>query len=475
MSFLDKAILAISPERGLRRVKARSAAQTVMNFDAASRGRRTRGWKAPGTSADAAGMGSRSRLRNLSRDMIRNRALAVRGRDVITGNVVGTGILPSVRMDNPNDAEAAMDVLRQHLLTAAIDAHGTCDVLGLQRVVMNTVFCDGEVLVRRRMRDPRLDPDLTLPFQIELLEADHLDETLTSHGKNEVIEGIEYGPTGRIEAYHLFPRHPGEIGRLRSLGLKSSRVPAKQMLHIRRVDRPGQMRGVPWLAPIMMTLGEISDYQEAQILKQKIAALLAFFISASSDGKVYDGKPLQDLQPGAIVGLEEGQTVHPSQPPTVDGYQEFMNQAIRTIAMGLGLSYESFGDLRGVNYSSGKMGRLEMDRFVEVWQKQLMIAQFCTGVGNWVLEAWPLVQRLPAAPKEIAWTAPKRPLIDPPKEIKAAAEEIKSGITSRQRKQREMGYDPDVIERERREDAARDQAMPDDTSQSEKDENNERD
>ena len=38
------------------------------------------------------------------------------------------------------------------------------------------------------------------------------------------------------------------------------------------------MRGIPWLAPVMTTLGEISDYQDAQILKQKIGSLLAFFV-----------------------------------------------------------------------------------------------------------------------------------------------------------------------------------------------------
>jgi capsid protein len=29
----------------------------------------------------------------------------------------------------------------------------------------------------------------------------------------------------------------------------SVRVPAERVLHIYRVDRPGQVRGVPWLAP----------------------------------------------------------------------------------------------------------------------------------------------------------------------------------------------------------------------------------
>lgn len=460
MGLLDRAIMAVSPERGLARIKARSAASALMNYDAASKGRRTFGWKSPNTSADSAAWGNRTRLRNLSRDMMRNRALAVRGRDITAGNVVGTGIRPSVRMEEAetDQAKEAMEILQEHLLTPAIDSYGVSDILGLQMQVMNAVFTDGEVLVRRRMRDTRRDPSLKLPFQIQLLEVDHLDEGVTSHGKNEVIDGIEFGPTGKAVAYHLFDHHPGEIGWRRRRSLTSKRVPAEQILHIRRIERPGQMRGIPWLAPVMMTLGEISDYQEAQILKQKIGSLLAFFIKSDANGKTYKGAPLSHLEPGAIVGLEEGQEVTASEPPKVDGYQEFMNQAIRMIAMGLGLSYESFGDLRGVNFSSGKMGRIEMDRFVEVWQRAIVITQFCMGISKWCRDTWRLVrlsQKMPPVPKSIDWTAPKRPMIDAAKEIGAAVEEIDAGLTSRQRKQRELGYDPDVIERERAEDAER--------------------
>lgn len=457
MGWLDRVLMQLAPERAYRRARAQAATRAIMNYDAASKGRRTYGWKAPGTAADAAAAASLARLRNLSRDMIRNRPLAVRGRDVVTGNVVGTGIMPSVRMEDPEAAEAAMDVIRDHLLTSAIDTYGAADLRGLQSQVMNAVFTDGEVLVRRRMRDPRLDPDLLLPFQVQLMEVDHLDETITSHGKNEVTQGIEFGPTGRPVAYHLFDRHPGDLSRSMKGRITSTRVDARQILHIRRTDalRPGQMRGVPWLAPVMMTLGELSDYQEAQILKQKVASLLAFFVKATDDGEAYDGSALAEVSPGAIVGLKPGQDVVPTQPPSVEGYQDFMNQGTRAIATGLGLTYESYGDLRGVNFSSGRMGRMEMDRFIQVWQQQIIIAQLCDGVARWTLEAWRLRPGLPAAPKAIIWTAQRRPLIDPAKEIGAAIQEIDAGLTSLQRKQREMGHDPDVIARERAEDRLR--------------------
>ena len=461
MNLIDRAILSFSPERGARRLAARAKAQVLMNYDAASKGRRTHGWKAPSTNADTAAGKSRRQLRFLSRDMIRNRALATRGQAVTTGNVVGAGIMPSVRCATPEDRAAAMQVIRDHLLTPALDAYGVEALPGLQRQVMNAVFCDGEVLIRRRMRDLRRDPHLTLPFQVQVMEVDYLDDSITSHGQNEVIEGIEYSPLGRAVAYHLLDVHPGDGQRLRGMRYQSTRVPAQQILHIRRIDRPGQMRGVPWLAPVMMTIGELSDYQEGQILKQKIAALLAFFVEASEDGQMFNGGALESIAPGALVGLAPGQKVTASEPPKVDGYAEFMREGIRTIATGLGLTYESFGDLTGVNFSSGRMGRMEMDRFIQVWQQQLIIGQMCAGIARWTLDSWRLVQlsrALPPVPEGLDWTPPRRPLIDPVKEIGAAVNEIEAGLTSRQRKQREMGYDPEVIARERAEDAAREGA-----------------
>ncbi|MBT9386966.1 phage portal protein [Pseudooceanicola sp. CBS1P-1] len=460
-NWIDRTVLSLAPEHGARRIAARARAQVLMNYDAAKKGRRSYGWAAPATDADTAAGRSRRQLRNLSRDFIRNRSLAVRGQAVVTGNVVGTGIMPSVRAATPEAAVEAMAVIRDHLLTSAIDTHGVEALPGLQRQVMNAVFSDGEILIRRRMRDLRHEPDLRLPFQVELLEVDYLDETLTSYGRNEVIEGIEYGPTGKAVAYHLYDMHPGDGLHLKGARFTSRRVPAQQILHVRRIDRPGQMRGVPWLAPVMMTIGELSDYQEAQILKQKVASLLAFFVEAGDDGQVFNGGRLEEIAPGAIVGLGAGQKVTPSEPPRVDGYPDFMREGVRVIATGLGLTYESFGDLTGVNFSSGRMGRMEMDRFIQVWQQQLIINQMCHGIARWTLEAWRLVQhaqRLPPPPEALDWTPPRRPLIDPSKEIGAAVEEIEAGLTSRQRKQREMGYDPDVIARERAEDARREGA-----------------
>ncbi|MEP2782330.1 MAG: phage portal protein [Pseudoruegeria sp.] len=461
MNILDRVITSFSPARGLARVRARQEIKVRMNYDAASRGRRTHGWKSPSTNADAAAFGGRQQLRNLSRDMIRNRPYATRAQSVITNNVVGSGVVPSVVCKDQALKDEVTNAIHDHLYSPSLDAAGELGLLEMGRIVMNTVVSDGEILARFRPRSGTYAVGLSMPFQIELIEVDYLDMTITGFGKNEVIEGIEYGPTGAKVAYHILRHHPGTVSRQQNRS--SDRVLADNILHIYRADRPGQMRGVPWMAPVMMTMGELSDYQEAQILKQRMAALMAAFITGGDDGPQggddSDAPAIDDLAPGAVIQLGSGQGVTFTDPPKVDGYDQFMRQGLSAVAIGMGVTYEALaGDLSGVNFSSARMGRMEMDKNIEVWQRHIVINQFCNGVAKWFKSVWRLSAGANARRVDefkLEWVAPRRALVDPAREVPALVTEIEAGLDSRQNKQRALGLDPDRVHRERQEDTAR--------------------
>lgn len=449
--MLDRAILSVSPTRGLSRIEARAKANILMNFDAGGNGRRVKGWKSPATDADAASLAGRATMRQRSRDMIRNAPFAKRAQSVVTNNVVGSGIIPTITGSNKSAVEAASNVILPFLNSTDLDAHGALDLNAMQTVVCNSVFESGEVLAVRRMRT---SGGSSLPLAVELMEVDHLNQTIVSYDGNEVVDGVEFDADGVAAFYHLYEQHPGAATRKRTL--KTRRVPASDVLHIRRIDRPGQVRGVPWLAPVMLTLGEMRDYQEAQILKQKISALLAGVVNPG-DRKVPPNAPgLSDLAPGAIVYAEDGQEVKFTDPPTVDDYDAVMRLGLSAVAMGIGITYESLsGDLSRVNYSSMRAGRLEMDKNIETWQKQVLIGQFCAGIGRWAFDAYRLKQSGRISPMQMDWTAPARAMVDPSKEVPVVLKKIEGGLSSLQREQRKMGLNPDAIARERTEDIER--------------------
>lgn len=457
MNFLDRALSIVAPGTALQRARNR-AALSILNgatarYDAATPGARGKSWNPTASDADAAAAGQRSRLAFVARDMIRNTAFAVRAQQVIVNNVVGDGIIPKVVAPDQATRDALLSVIEEHLDTTAIDATGRNNLYGLQRLAMNTVVDSGEVIIRRRMRF-RSD-GYALPFQIEVLEPDHLDTSLSGRLRDggQVIEGIEYDQLGRRVAYYLFKDHPGAYGYRSSRD--TSRVPASEIQHVFRQDRPGQKRGVSWLAPIAMHLQDMADHQDAQLMRQKIAACFAAF-RVSLDGEPLDGEAAGlsgNLIPGRIQQLAPGEDIRFAAPPGVESYDEFTRSVLRAVAAGLGVTYEALtGDLSNVNFSSARMGRMEMDRNISSWQWTMLIPQMMQPIGKWIIDDWMLMQRRRISGVKLDWVPPHRILVDPTREIPALANKVRAGFASRSGVVRELGYDPERLIQEIKQD-----------------------
>lgn len=462
MSLLDRAIAELSPGWGYRRAQARAALKVMAHYDAATTGNRGASWKRSSTDADGAAA-NRSRIAFVSRDMMRNTPLALRAQQVIANNVVGDGIICKVNGGAIRRKKALRAALKTHFDSTAIDADGRSNLYGLQRLAMNAVVADGEVLIRRRRRTRR--DGLAVPFQIEILEIDHLDTsrdglvTGTPDG-NWVRDGIEYNAIGQRVAYWLFPEHPGTTRRM-ARSFTSRRIAASEIIHIYRQDRPKQMRGVSWFAPVALALQDLADGQDAQIMRQKIAAcFVAFRVAPEAEYETPDPNNPSDvaglstLVPGRIQNLAGGEDIRFSTPPSVDGYDTFTRLILQTVASGMGITYEALsGDLSKVNFSSARMGRMEMDRNVSAWQWLLMIPQMLQPIGAWAVEAWSVSQGLqPDDSMTLDWVPPHRMLVDPAREIPALAAEVKAGFASRQGQIRRLGYDPEEIQAEQIED-----------------------
>lgn len=132
-----------------------------------------------------------------------------------------------------------------------------------------------------------------------------------------------------------------------------------------------------------------------------------------------------------------------------------MKATDRTIAAALGLTYEGFtGDYSTTNYTSGRMGRMDVDPQIQNWQQNIMVAQVCDGFGRWIAEAIDDVAAIAPADWELNWTPPVRPVVDPTKDFKAAETALRNGLKSKRGQIREFGGDPDAVEREIEEERA---------------------
>lgn len=480
LPFIDRVIAKLAPERAVRREQARLQLEVLRSaramYDGASRGHRTRGRKIGATSQDAEAQTSLKRLRNVARDMERNNAYAARGLTVIPTNVVGTGIIPSVTVTAVDPArkratQAAQqrkaqieDLIARHLDTTAIDFDGRQTFGGMQFTAVRGMARDGEILAVRYV--PPASAGLPVPLQVRLLEADYLDtdkDGPTDSG-GHCIQGVEFDSAGRRVAFWLFDDHPGSVSTSlrRSLRITSRRVPARDVAHLYRVDRPGQTRGIPWLAPAMMTLWDLKDYEDAELMRQKVAACFAAFetnpngagnLASSVTSKA--GSPVDMLEPGMIHRLPPGHEITFGVPPQVNGYADYVRMNLRKVAAALGVPFnEIAADDSQENFASSRRGYLVFQRLIDVWRWQAVIPQFCEVVGNWFLEAATVPLGGPAL-ASLEWTPPRRELISPKEEVPMLRDMIRSGLTSRSEALRSLGYDPASVDGEIAADNAR--------------------
>lgn len=441
--WLDNVIGWMSPSWGVRRLAARHSLDQIRAYEGAKNGRRTSGWQTSGASANAEIATSLPKLRERSRALCRDNPYAVAALEALVSNAVGTGIVPKFA-----DAKAAA-LFKQW--SAQCDAEGQLDFYGLQALAARAIFESGEVLLRFRARRP--EDGLAVPLQLQVLEPDYLDSTKTQDlpDGGYIISGVEFSPIGKLLGYWLFNRHPGEIAGL-AMRFESRFVPSSEVRLVYERTRPGQVRGVPKLAPVLLKLRDLDDYEDAELMRKKIEACFAAFVTSSDPNRSLGqdqqasgtGPRRNKLAPGQIEYLKPGEAVEFGHPSPSGGYGDYTRTQLRAAAAGIGVTYEQLThDLSQVNYSSARVGLLEFRRVTERWQWLTFIPLFCQPVAERFLVAAELAGKLPKAGGAVDWTTPKWDWVDPVKDVTGELLEIAAGLKSWQEGVRRRGYDPD--------------------------------
>ncbi len=454
---LDRFISFFSPEAAARRAKFRLLEQHLSSharkYEGAARGRRGANWFASGASPNLEIAAPLPTLRNRSRDLVRNNPYAEKGIRFITAVTVGTGIIPVSTHPSERMAKKINGFWKEWGETTACDAARKLDIYGLQGLGMRSISEAGEGLQRRVVTR-----DKNWPIKVQALEPDHIatDRCEELPGGGRILHGVELDASGAFVALWIHPRHPGDM----MFSIKDAiRIPEAEISHSFRVDRPGQLRGVPWLSPVMLRLKDFDEYVDAQLMRQKIAACWAAFIQdmeepddnpgASSTSAANAPSP-EHFVPGMIETLPPGKTITLANPPGVQNYAEFSGVTLHSIAAGLGITYEALtSDLKGTNYSGFKGGKIDMDRLIKQWQFLMIIPQVCDRNWQWFNEGLVLTGRIKASDIYPAlWTPPRREMVDPTKEVPAMKEAMRAGIMSRPAVIRELGDDPAQVNAE---------------------------
>ncbi|QRM55139.1 phage portal protein [Sinorhizobium sp. BG8] len=439
MNVLDKVISVFSPEAGLKRAASRQMLDHFRERDYASAqtGRRNKAWRARATSANVEVGGALGTLRNRARDFVRNRWMGQRILDVLTSHVVGTGItvVPNTGSDRADKAFSSAWEEWQEVS----DAEGVMGFGAMQALTVRSMVEGGDSVVR--MIDLEMgEADGSVPMRLLGLEGDQIDTSRDRYFADQTVRlGVQLGKWGRRKGLWLLPEHPGDMS-LASVAA-SSLVAWEDLCHLYRPLRFGQVRGISWFAPLLVTASEIQDLMEAAIVQARTQASFAGFIKRQPGGmnvlaatKDEKGKPVTRIEPGMIADIGEADITF-SNPSSQSAFAETYIAGMQAMAAGAGLTYDQMtGDLRQANYSSLRAGKIEFRRLVEQIQYHIVGPRLCMPVARRFADravmAGKLAYRRAGYPCDLIM--PANEPIDPKKDLEADILAVRAGRMSPQ-------------------------------------------
>lgn len=474
-TLIDRAILAVSPRWALSRMRDRTALALASGgyFGGSRRGRAALSNWNPGV-ADADGDISPdlTDLRAYSRDLSRTSALAGGAINTVVTNVVGTGLAlqptPDADYLGLTEAEAkewTAAVAREWKLWAEstdCDITRTQNFYALQGLAFRSALESGDVFAIPTLSGAGRPYKLAL----QLIEADRVCNPGQGADKPGLVAGVEMAASGAPVAYHISDVHPGARSRgaakwtrLAAFGERSGR---RNVLHLFDRRRPGQSRGVPYLASVIEPLKQLARYSDAEISAAVVSAAFAVFVKMDHEAfsGLFDDTSATDYLnaatnarwdgtvgqaslsgPGKAVNLLPGESIEaPSLGRPNSEFDPFVTSILRQIGVGLELPFEVLVKHFTASYSAARAALLDAWRFFR-GRRDWLQTVFCQPVYElWLEEA--VAQGRISAPGFFAdpqyrrawcaavWTGDGPGSIDPMKEVGAAKERIAQGIST---------------------------------------------
>lgn len=451
----------------------------MRGYKSAKSGKNSTPWlEASDRSADGEILPDLRTLRNRSRALNRDDALASGITGTFIRGVVGTGLRPQARTGD-DDKDEALEAVWWERADHLSPGDGGLPFGARQALQYGKRVEDGEILSIASAPSP------SEPLWIESVEAERL---CTPYGvepvdpAGRIVDGVEKDRWGRPVAYWVLKRHPGDwvVAGVKP-GVKApttlttfdrasfDRLEAVRVCHDRsRVTRPGQTRGVPLCHAILQDLRDLDLLMLASLKKAQVAACLAVFLksdvsttdlielTAEDYGYQLDGK----IEPGMIFRLwggEEAQFLEPK--AGAPGLEEFAMLLARRIGAAIGLSPQAV--LRvwdDVSYSGARTIKID-DRLAFRSERALYAAQTLAWEWRVVLED-ELLRGNPTllaagvtiddlSPTKVEWVGDEEPWVDPVADAQAIEIMLRLGLTSPQLECQKLGRDYPTILRQK--------------------------
>ena len=468
-NLLDKAIAYALPGLAVRRQAQRNQLALSGTYTGArvDRAQLSRYNPLPG-SANADTIFDLRTLRARSRDQMRNAPVALGALNTTVSHVVGTGLTytPAIDadflgLDDEQAEEWGADVKRRFQAWAGspdCDVSRQLDFYGLQELAFRSQLESGDCFVLT----PRIARNGRTRLALQLIEADRVCNPNRTGSTDTLIEGVEISSiTGEALYYHVARKHPGSYGSTADnvwdrVAARGSATGRQNVLHIFKPLRPGQVRGVPWVAPIIEPLKQLARWSDAELNAAVVSSLMTTFVTMDAQAfqDIYDQDAQAaivstasqwsgEMESGKAVNLLPGESIESPAPGRPNpAFDPFWQAMVRQIGMALEMPYEvlvmhfqsSYSASRAALLMAWKAFRSKRDVLAktlcqpafELWLADEVAEGRITAPGFFADDV------VRAAWCAAIWTGDGPGSIDPEKEVNAAQKRVDLGISTKQ-------------------------------------------
>lgn len=502
MNIIDKFLEVVSPQTALHREEARFKLRTARMFknsgydeSGASRNKNSmRGWLASSKTPQEDIDKNLSTLRQRSRSLYMSAPLAVSAIKTNRTNIVGEGLKLKSTIDADflgmtleQAAEWQRNAEREFKLWAEskfCDATRVNNFYELQQVACMSWLMNGDACVLLEYEKPTK----ALPYglRIHLIESDRVSTPYSTgnnvylyatdpNTKNRIFNGVEVDDNNKVVAYHICSAYPNsnlytkkEWKRVEAFGKKTG-IPNAIMIY--ETERPEQYRGVPYLAPVIESLKQLTRYSEAEMMAAVINGFFTVFVKSSVNGeskefagivddRVTDDDRNYEIGPGVVNILAPGESIDiadAKRPST--NFDAFITSLAKYVGAALEIPVEILIKNFSSSYSASRAALLEAWKAFRM-KRACLAADFCQPVyeiflteaiatGRIKAPGFFLDPLIRAAYCGAQWNGPAQGMIDPVKEVSAAEKRIDIGVSTRQRETIEMtggDFDSNVMQ-----------------------------
>lgn len=492
MNRLDRAIARYAPGYAVRRELSRAVRAQLKIFTATgatgtSPQRSETRWRgasrvlrslvnwAPALGSGRTDLPTRERETMIARsnDAFRGHMVARAAVTRVRTNVIGTGIIPHSNVDSQflglseDDAIALNETINREWARYAenpqeCDAEAMLDHYAQQLLVEISATLGGDVFA---LTPFEVRPGCTYGTKVQLIDGVRVSTPTNRLPSPSLVDGVEMDELGAPVRYHIRRRHPDDKAGTAPDGwdvvdVFGAQTGRRRAMHIfNDKERIAQVRGVPFLAPILEPLQSLEQYSRAELIAAVISAMFTVFLKKPVNAFNAAGNPLAaftnatapgdktpaptgdlSLGHGAVVDLapgEEAEFANPTRPNS--SFDPFFTAVCTQMGASLELPVDELLLRYQTSYSAARAAMLQAWRFYTL-RRQSRVQQFCSPVRELWFDEAVARSKIPvsgyadpqrrAAYLRCIWIGPARGSMDEKQETEAAAMRIEKGLSN---------------------------------------------